>query len=76
MILDSSMISSKKISSLSKNEILLSNEIAEVLLSKINANKEIREGNLVYVLNFLKKEDERTKKFIERFLKRQQSDSF
>lgn len=76
MILDSSMISSKKMSSLSKNEILLSNEVAEVLLNKINANKEVREGNLVYVLNFLKKEDERTKKFIERFLKRQQSDDF
>jgi hypothetical protein len=72
MVLDSSMTQSKKISSLSNNEFLLSQEINNEILERISYNKETREGNIVYVLNFLKKEDDKTKKFIERFLKRQQ----
>jgi hypothetical protein len=72
MVLDSSMTQSKKISSLSNNEFLLSQEINNEMLEKTNYTKEIREGNVVYVLTSLKKEDDKTKKFIERFLKRQQ----
>jgi len=72
MVLDSSMMQSKKISSLSNNEFLLSQEINDQFVNRITSTKETREGNVIYVLGSLKKEDDKTKKFIERFLKRQQ----
>jgi hypothetical protein len=62
---------SKKIATLSDGEILLAEGINNLLRVSIKSDKETRDGIGVYVLNSVKKENEETKKFINRFMERQ-----
>jgi hypothetical protein len=62
---------SKKIASLSKEEVLLSENINNLLRVSIKSDKETRDGVPVYVLSSVKKEDDATKKFINKFMERQ-----
>ncbi len=62
---------SKKIASLSEGEVLLSNNMNDLVRVYTKTEKQIREGTPVFVLETIKKEDEETKKFINRFMERQ-----
>jgi hypothetical protein len=62
---------SKKIATLSDGEVLLSETVNNLLRVSIKSNKETRDGFAVYVLESVKKENEETKKFINRFMERQ-----
>jgi hypothetical protein len=66
---------SKKIASLSDGEVLLSEEMNNLLRVNIKSDKETREGVPVYILGSVKKEDEATKKFINKFMERQKRDN-
>ncbi|VVB84115.1 Uncharacterised protein [uncultured archaeon] len=65
------MTSVKRIASLSREEVLLSNQINDSLRVSIKAEKEVRDGVPVFILGSIKKEDEAAKKFINKFLNRQ-----
>jgi len=71
MSLGSLMTSAKKIASLSNEEVLLSDKINDLVRVHIRAEKDIREGTTVFVLGTIKKEDEATKNFINKFMDRQ-----
>ena len=60
----------KKIASLAKREILLSEKINEKLRSYIKTEKQMRDKVPVYKITQIKREDEESKKFIRNFLKR------
>lgn len=71
MAIGNLITSLKRISSLSNQEILLSQKMNDLLALKIKASREIREGTTVYTILSVKKEDEEATKFINRFLNRQ-----
>ncbi len=60
----------KKIASLAKREVLLSERINEKMRSYVKTEKHTREKVPVYMIKQIKKEDEESKKFIRSFLKR------
>lgn len=62
---------SKKVASLSNGEILLSDKMNDLVRLFTKTEKQIREGTPVFILGTIKKEDEETKKFINRFMERQ-----
>jgi hypothetical protein len=62
---------SKKIATLSDGDVLLSETMNNLLRVNIKSDKETRDGMAVYVLNSVKKENEETRKFINRFMERQ-----
>lgn len=63
--------SAKKIASLSKGDILLSPKINDLLRLDIKSDKETRDGTAVYIITKIKKENEETKQFIDKFMHRQ-----
>lgn len=72
MSMGSLVTASKKIAYVSKEEILLSDKINDLLRLHTRTEKEIREGVPVFAIKAIKKEtDEATKKFISRFMERQ-----
>jgi len=74
MNMDSLVTMSKKIASLSNGEILLSNKMNDLVRLLTKTEKEMRESTPVFVLTNIKKEDDETKKFINKFLNRQDKD--
>ena len=62
---------SKKIATLSDGEVLLSETMNNLLRVNIKSDKETRDGMPVYILNSVKKENDETRKFINRFMERQ-----
>ncbi len=70
MSMGSLMGSLKKISSLSKGEILLSEKINDILRLQVKTEKNIRDGIPVFIVKEIKKEDEEARKFIDRFMKK------
>lgn len=77
MSMGSFMAISKKIASLSKGEILLSSQINDSLrLQQVKTEKEMRDGIPVFIVIGIRKENEEAKKFIERFMKRQDRDNY
>ena len=72
MSMGSFMTISKKIASLAKEEVLVSDKINDLLrLQQVKTEKEMRDGTAVFIVKGIKKEDEQAKKFIERFMNRQ-----
>jgi hypothetical protein len=61
----------KKIAHLSKEEILLSEGINDLLRMQIRTEKSIREGTSVFSIKEIKRENEEARKFIDRFMQRQ-----
>ncbi len=77
MSMGSIMTISKKIASLSRGEILLSDKINDSLrLQQVKTEKEMRDGTPVFVVTGIKKENEDAKKFIERFMNRQDKNNY
>jgi len=60
----------KKIASLAKREVLLSEKMNDKLRTYVKTEKHTREKVPVYMIKQLKKDDEESKKFIRSFLKR------
>jgi hypothetical protein len=71
MSLDSLMTVAKKIASLSNEEILLSSKMNDLVRVNTRAEKDIRDGTAVFILTNVKKEDDEAKRFINKFLNRQ-----
>jgi len=65
------VISSRKIASLSNENILLSEKMNEALRLVAKTEKEIIDGTSVYRLTKVKKENEDARKFISKFMERQ-----
>jgi len=63
---------SRKIASLAKSEVLLSENMNNLLRLNARTEKSVREGISVYSIKEIKRENEETKKFIDRFMNRQQ----
>jgi hypothetical protein len=61
----------RKIASLSKGEVLLSDKMNDLLRLNIRTEKQMKEGISVFSVKEIKRENEEAKKFIDRFLKRQ-----
>ncbi|MFA5071007.1 MAG: hypothetical protein WC511_01395 [Candidatus Pacearchaeota archaeon] len=66
--------SSRKIASLSNENILLSEKMNEALRLIAKTEKEIIDGTSVYRLTKVKKENEEARKFISKFMERQKRD--
>ncbi|MCK9568006.1 hypothetical protein M0R72_03560 [Candidatus Pacearchaeota archaeon] len=66
--------SSRKIASLSNENILLSEKMNELLRLIAKTEKEIIDGTNIYRLTKVKKENEEAKKFISKFMERQKRD--
>jgi len=58
----------KKIASLSKGEILLSEKINDIVRMHVKTEKRVREGVPLYVIKEIKRENEQNKKFIKNFV--------
>ncbi len=71
MSMGSLITNSKKISSLSKGEILLSDKINDMLRVNVKTEKEIRDGTSVFIIKSIKRENEEARKFINKFMERQ-----
>jgi hypothetical protein len=65
---------SKRLASLSKEDILLSEEINNLLRINARTEKEKREESPVYVLKSIKRENEEARKFIDKFVNKQQKE--
>lgn len=77
MSMGSFMTISKKIASLAKDEVLVSDKINDLLrLQQVRTEKEMRDGTAIFIVKGIKKEDEQAKKFIERFMNRQDKDNY
>jgi len=74
MSMDSLITMAKKIASLSDEEILLSNKINDLVRLFTRTEKDVRDGTPVFVLTNIKKEDDEAKRFINKFLNRQDKD--
>ena len=61
----------KKIAHLSKEEVLLSSEINDLLRLQIRTEKSVREGVPVFKITEIKRENKEATKFIDSFLRRQ-----
>ncbi len=71
------MTLSKKIASLAKDEVLVSEKINDLLrLQQVKTEKEMRDGTTIFIVKGIKKEDEQAKKFIERFMNRQDKNNY
>ena len=70
MSLGTLMAESKRIASVAKREVLLSEKINDKLRSSIKAEKHTRNNVPVYVITKMKRDDDESKKFIRSFLKR------
>jgi len=66
------MTTSKRLASLSNEEILLGESINNSLAVNIRTEKEMREGTQVHVLKSVKRDNEEARKFINKFLNRQE----
>ncbi len=64
----------KKIASLSKGEVLLSDKMNDLLRLSIRTEKQIKDGISVFSVKEIKKENEEARKFIDRFLRRQEKE--
>ncbi len=62
---------SRKIASLAKGEVLLSENINDLLRLNTRTEKHVREGTSVFIVKEIKRENEEAKKFIDRFMNRQ-----
>ncbi len=62
----------KKIAYLSKGEVLLSDKMNDLLRVNIRTDKHVRDGVSVFSIKQIKRENEEAKKFIDRFLSRQE----
>jgi len=77
MSMGSFMTISKRIASLAKEELLVSEKINDLLrLQQVKTEKQIRDGTSVFVVTGIKKENEEAKKFIERFMNRQDKNNY
>ncbi|VVB82286.1 MG2 domain protein [uncultured archaeon] len=76
MTMGSLMSITKRIASLSKGEVLLSDKINDLLRLHSKAEKEIREGTPVFVLKGIKRENEEARKFINQFMERQKKPDY
>jgi hypothetical protein len=65
---------SKRLATLSNEEILLSEKINDLLRVNARAEKEMREETTVYVLKSIKRDNEEARKFISKFLNRQEKE--
>ena len=74
MGMGSLMATSKRLATLSNEEILLSEKINDLLRVNARAEKEIREETTVYVLKSIKRDNEEARKFINKFLNRQEKE--
>jgi hypothetical protein len=74
MSMDSLITLSKKIASLSEEEILLSNKMNDLVRLYTRTEKDVRDGMPVFILTNIKKEDDEAKRFINKFLNRQDKD--
>jgi hypothetical protein len=72
MGMGSLMTTSKRLATLSNEEILLSEKINDLLRVNARTEKEMREETSVYVLKSIKRDNEEARKFISKFLNRQQ----
>jgi phosphoribosyl-ATP pyrophosphohydrolase len=61
----------RKIASLAKGEILLSEKMNDLLRLNIRTDKSVREGVSVFSIKEIKRENEEAKKFIDKFMNRQ-----
>ena len=71
MNIDASVTLLKKIASVSEEEILLNEQMNDSLRMQVKTEKSIREGTPVYIIKEIKRENEQTKMFIQRFMERQ-----
>ena len=74
MSMDSLITVAKKIASLSDEEILLSSKMNDLVRLFTRTEKDIRDGTQVFVLTNIKKDDDEAKRFINKFLNRQDKD--
>ncbi len=75
MSMGSLITATKKIASLSHEEILLSDKINDSLrLQQVKTEKSIRDGTSVFIVTGIKKENEEARKFINRFMERQKKE--
>lgn len=71
MSMGSLMTISKKIASMSDEEILLSEKMNDALRLYTKTEKSVREGTPVFSIREIKKENEEARKFIDKFMNRQ-----
>ncbi len=74
MSMGSLMTISKKIASLSDEEILLSEKMNDALRLHTKTEKNVREGIPVFIIREIKKENEDARKFIDKFMNRQRKE--
>jgi hypothetical protein len=74
MGMGSLMATSKRLATLSNEEILFSEKINDLLRVNTRAEKETRDGTSVYVLKSIKRDNEEARKFINKFLNRQEKE--
>ena len=72
MAMGSLMTTSKRLASLSNEEVLLSESINNTLAVGIKSEKEMREGTSIHILKSVKRDNEEARKFINKFLNRQE----
>lgn len=71
MTMGTLMTAAKKIASVSNGEILLSENMNDLLRLQIKTEKSVRDGTSVYTIKQIKRENEETRQFINKFMERQ-----
>ncbi len=72
MSMGTMITAAKKIAGFSKGEVLLSDKMNDLLRLNIRTDKQVRDGVSVFSVKEVKRENEEAKKFIDRFLNRQE----